>query len=110
MKFRSINDVEEHMIDLVNEINPRGVYEDLCREFHDYLHNRDYESVLRVFNYKQMIGDSNVASLCGFHRKDDYIRGVLNILKGDSQNAKDIRHAIKKCFGLDDAENTNNNQ
>ena len=110
MKFRRINDVEEHMIDLVNEINPRGVYEDLCREFHDYLHNRDYESVLRVFNYKQMIGDSNVASLCGFHRKDDYIRGVLNILKGDSQNAKDIRHAIKKCFGLDDAETTNNNQ
>ena len=102
MKFKNINEVEEHMLDLVNEINPRGMYEQLCREFHDYLQQRDYMAVLRVFNQKQMIGDSNVANLCGFHRKDDYIRGVLNILKGDSQAARDIRKAVKQCFGIDE--------
>ena len=102
MKFRSINDVEEHMVDLVREINPRGMYDDLCREFHIYLKNHDYMAVLRVFNYKQMLGDSNVASLCGFHRKDDYLRSVFNILKGDGPEAKAIRHAVKACFGLGD--------
>ena len=100
MKFRSINDVEVHMVDLVKEINPRGMYEDMCREFHLYLKNRDYGSVLRVFNYKQMIGDSNVASLCGFHRKDDYLRGVLNILKSGGPDADAIRQAVKESFGL----------
>lgn len=101
MKFRSINDVEEHMVDLVNEINPRGMYEQLCREFHEYQQQGNYMAVLRVFNYKQMLGDSNVAQLCGYHRKDDYIKGVLNILKGDSRNATDIRRAVKACFGID---------
>lgn len=101
MKFHSISDVEEHMLDLVKEINPRGMYEQLCREFHDYLQQGDYMAVLRVFNYKQMIGDSNVSQLCGFHRKDDYIKAVLNILKGDSANAADIRAAVKACFGID---------
>ena len=100
MKFHSIADVEEHMVDLVKEINPRGMYEQLCRDFHDYVQRRDYMAVLKVFNHKQMIGDSNVASLCGFHRKDDYIRGVLNILKSNSQEAVDIRNAVKDCFGI----------
>lgn len=102
MKFKNISDVEEHMVDLVNEINPRGMYEQLCRDFHDYLQRRDYMAVLRVYNQKQMLGDSNVASLCGYHRKDDYIRGVLNILKGDGPEAHNIRHAVKQCFGLTD--------
>ena len=87
MKFRSINDVEDHMVDLVKEINPRGMYDELCREFHLYVKNRDYDSVLRVFNYKQMLGDSNVAVLCGYRRKDDYLRGVLTILKDGGPEA-----------------------
>ena len=69
-----------------------GLYED---------HN-DYASILKVYNQKQMLSESNVATLCGFKSKDDYIRGVLNILKGNSENADAIRHAIKQCFGLED--------
>ena len=101
MKFRSINALEEHMVDLVNEINPRGMYEQLCREFHVYVQKDDYLSVLRVYNHKQMVGDSNVAALCGYHRKEDYLRGILNILKTNSPYSRDIRSAIKECFGLD---------
>ena len=102
MKFRTISALEEHMVDLVSEINPRDMYEDFCREFHEYLHQQgDYHGVLRVFNYKQMLGDSNVAALCGLNKKDDYIKTVLNILKGNSANAADIRAAVKACFGID---------
>jgi hypothetical protein len=49
-----------------------------------------------------MLVESNVAVLCGFKSKDDYIRGVLNILKGNSDNAHAIRRAIKQCFGLEE--------
>ncbi len=104
MKFRNISALEEHMIELVSEINPRGLYDQLCREFHYYEDNKDYASILRVYNEKQMIGNSNVAVLCGYKSKDDYVRGVLNILKGSSENAEAIRRTIKKCFGLTDEE------
>ena len=102
MKFTSINALENHMVELVSEINPRGLYDQLCREFHTYEDNGDYDSVLRVYNQKLMIGESNVATLCGYKSKDDYIRGVLNILKGGSREASAIRRAIKQCFGLEE--------
>ncbi len=102
MKFRTISALEEHMVELVSEINPRGMYDQLCREFHVYEDNDDYASILRVFNQKLMIGESNVAILCGYKSKDDYIRGVLNILKGGSREAAAIRTTIKQCFGLEE--------
>ena len=56
MKFRNISALEEHMVELVSEINPRGLYDQLCREFHTYEDNGDYASILRVYNQKLMIG------------------------------------------------------
>jgi len=100
-KFRNINALEDHMLDLVNEINPRGQYESLCRQFHKYVDGNDYANVLKVFNQKHILPDSNVAGLCGFQNKDAYIRGVLGILKSGGPNADAIRSAIKRCFGID---------
>lgn len=100
MKFRSISALEEHMTDLVNELNPRAQYEQLCRQFHRFVEQGNYMMVLRVFNQKQMIGESNVAALCGLKGKDDYVRTVLNILKRNDDNAAAIRDAIKQALGL----------
>lgn len=100
-RFHNINELEDHMVDLVNEINPRGMYEDLCKEFHDYIITNDYNSILKVYNQKQMLSDSNVAQLCGMDNKDDYIHCVLGILKENGRDAATIRKAIKYCFGID---------
>ena len=86
----------------MSEINPRGLYDQLCREFHVYEDNEDYPSILKVYNQKLMLGESNVAVLCGYKNRDDYVRGVLNILKGNSEHARAIRKAIKACFGLEE--------
>ena len=101
-KFRNISALEEHMVDLVSEINPRGLYDQLCREFHAYEDNEDYASILKVYNQKLMLGESNVATLCGYKSKDDYIRGVLNILKGNTEYSRAIRKAIKECFRIEE--------
>jgi len=100
-KFSNINALEEHMVDLVREINPRGMYDQLCRRFHSYEDEGDYAKILKVFNQKLMLGESNVAGLCGYKNKDAYIRGVLSILRGGSKEADAIRTAIKQCFGLE---------
>ena len=104
MKFTSINALENHMVELVSEINPRGLYDQLCREFHVYEDNNDYASILKVYNQKLMLIESNVAILCGYKNKDDYVRGVLNILKGGKESARAIRKAIKESFGLEENE------
>ena len=100
-RFRNISALEEHMVELVSEINPRGMYDQLCREFHVYEDNEDYASILKVYNQKLMLGESNVATLCGYKNKEDYIRGVLNILKSNNVESRNIRKAIKDCFGIE---------
>lgn len=95
MKFRTINALEDHMMDLVNELNPRGVYEDTCRRFHTLLHEGDYQGILKVFNHKPLLGDSGVAELLGYKSLDDYMRGVLGILKSDGPLSRAMREGIK---------------
>lgn len=99
-RFQNINALEEHISDLVNEINPRGMYETICRDFHSYINGNDYASVLKVFNEKSMLPESGVAKLCGMRNKEEYIRAVLNILKEDGNEATAIRLAVKRCFGI----------
>lgn len=102
MKFRNISALEDHMIDLVNEINPRGIYEMLCREFHVYVQKKDYDKVLKVYNQKLMLTQSGVSGLVGLKSREEYIKIVLKILKGNGREAAAIRKAIKQCFGLYD--------
>ncbi len=101
-RFRNINLLEEHITGLVNEINPRGIYEDLCREFHSYAENNDYRAILKVYNQKTMIQGSNVASLCGIKgSRDEYVKSIISILKSGGANADRIRRAITRVFGID---------
>lgn len=98
MKFRTINALEDHMLDLVNELAPRNMYENVCREFHSLLQHNDYMGVLKVFNHKKMISECEVATLCGLHSKEEYLRTVLNILKSDGPISRAMRAGIKAVF------------
>ena len=99
-KFRNINMFEQHIAELNKELNARGLYEKLCREFHSYVTDGDYAAVLKVFNQKSMIPLSNVASLCGLRGKDDYVRAIIAILREDGEPAQRIRKAVMDCFGI----------
>lgn len=98
-RFTSINALEDHMMSLVDEINPRGIYEQFCREFNRYLNEGDYRSVLRVYNQKSMVPGSNVGGLCGLKgSRDAYVDAIINILKTDRKEARQIRAAIRRAF------------
>lgn len=100
-KFANIHLLEEHMANLVVEINPRGLYEGFCREFRRYVDLGDYASVLKVYNQKSMVPGSNVAQMCGINGgKDGYVKAVLAILRENGKDAARMRHAIRECFGL----------
>lgn len=101
-RFTNINMLEEHIVSLVDEIRPRSLYEQLCREFRQYVETDDYASVLRVYNQKSMLPGCNVAGLCKFHNKEEYIQHIIDLLRTDAPEAERIRRAIKRCFQIDD--------
>ncbi len=99
-RFTNINQLENHISDLGREINPRGIYENLCREFRRYVRDNDYASVLRVYNRKTMLSESHAARLCGLKKddKDAIIRAVLDILRRNLEGAAILRKAIRQVF------------
>lgn len=97
-RFASIGKLEEHLEGLVDEINPRAIYEQFCRDFNRYVRDGDYASVLRVYNQKSMVGQSNVCSLTGCGDKQSYLTAVLNILKTDSAAAQRIRASLRQII------------
>ena len=101
-KFNNINALQQHIASLADELDPRGIYEGLCREFRGYISQGDYLSVLRVFNHKPMLADCGVAALCGITTKERYIRTVLRLLRGDDARARRIRNAVLRTLGYNE--------
>lgn len=102
-RFANIGQFEEHIAELGDEINPRGIYEQVCREFRRYIAEKDYMAVLRVYNRKTMISESHVAHLCGL-RSDSmeaYIGAVIDTLRRDRPEAPEIRAALRRAFNLE---------
>ena len=98
MRFRNINALEDHMAYLVNEIKPHAMYNAMCRDFRQLITTLNYNGVLKVFNYKQMIAASGLPQLLGLGGKDGYIKAVLKMLRDGGNDAKTLRDAIKACF------------
>ena len=98
MRFHNINALEDHMVELVNEINPRSIYEQTCRTFHELVQARDYDGILKVFNHKQLLAEVDAATLCGYTGREAYMRGVLGILKSDGPLSRQMRAGIKAIF------------
>ena len=101
-RFSDIAMLESHIMKLHDEIAPRKIYEEYCRQFRRYVEQNDYAGVLKVYNQKSMLPASNVAALCGLHNKDEYISAVIDLLRKPGEESQIIRKAVKHCFGLDD--------
>lgn len=102
-RFADIDELEQHFSALKNEINPRGIFMNLCRKFQQYANDGDYAGILCVYNKKSMISECNVAGLCGLSGKEQYIECILQILRLSGKGADKIRSAVTRCFGLDKA-------
>ena len=107
-KFTNINAFESHLDNLGRELNPRGMYEKLCREFNRLVAMDNYAGILKVFNQKSMLPVSNVSELCGLNgSKEAYINRIIAILHRDNPSSRRIRAAIVRCFGLHNPDNAN---
>lgn len=99
-----IETFEQHLSELLDEINTREIYESFCTEFRQYAEIGDYNAILKVYNQKSILPGCNVAQLCGFSGKEEYIEGILNVLRRNSKGAEDIRNAVRQCLCGDRSE------
>lgn len=97
-KFSCITALETHLRTLIHTLQPRKHYNRLREEFAIMVRENDYNGILRVFNHKPMLPDSGVPQLLGYHSKDEYIRGVLEVLAGESKEAQALRNIIMRCL------------
>ena len=100
----SIDTLQQHLSDLLVEIDAQATFDEFCRTFSQYEAAGDYNSILRVFNQKSMLTSSNVAQLCGYKNKDAYIAGIINVLRHESPAADAIRKAVRDILGADTIE------
>ncbi|MBO5780139.1 MAG: DUF4435 domain-containing protein, partial [Muribaculaceae bacterium] len=100
-RSNDIDSYEEHIRNLTAECDPRGVYEHLCDRFNTYIEERQYNNILRVYNQKAMLPNCGIVQMCGFANKDRYLRFILSILRENSQDAQEMRQAMRKVVGLE---------
>ena len=99
-RVKTIDELSNHINNLTADIDSKFVFKSICNEFRGFVRDKDYSSVLRVYNQKGMLPQSKVAQLCGLSGKEKYLSFVLSILKENKADAAYLRKAIKACFGL----------
>lgn len=97
-KFTCITALETHLRQLIKIINPRRHYNDLLHNFRLILDNEDYAVMLKYFNHKPLISECDVPPLLGYKNKDDYVGGVISILKGNGKESEKIRSEIRNAL------------
>lgn len=107
-KFKCITALETHINGLTAILQPREKYNQLMDSFHKMIKTRDYASILRVFNHKPMLSECGIVKALNYKSTDDYIAGVLSVLKEESKWADEIRKNIRACFVHDSSEEGNN--
>lgn len=99
IKAHTLSDLEHHLRSLPRQIDLRHEYETISAQFKGLLERQDMPGVLRVFNHKPMLPECGVVSLLGYGSKEDYITGVLDVLKRDGNDASGLRRAIRSIYG-----------
>lgn len=99
-KITSKEELSEHIMTLQEEIDVKELYDRLKQKFSVYIENRDYKMILRVYNQKGILGQSRLCNLLGINNKASYLNLIISILKEDTEEAENIRTAIKQSLGL----------
>lgn len=104
-RFTCITALETHLRSLERKLEPRKHYNRLREEFSAMIRDNDYEGILRVFNHKPMLPDSGIHQLLGYRSKEDYIAGVLDVLKSSRREGKQLREIFRHCLHAPTPEN-----
>jgi predicted ATPase len=99
LKLNSLEELTEHVENIYETIHVEAIYSELKKQFTHYVETGNYQEILRVYNQKGMLPQSQLCKICGISNKENYLNMILSILKEDKEDAQTIRTAIKECLG-----------
>ena len=88
-KMSTVDELTEHVESIHNTVHVDEIYAGIKEKFIRFAETGDYKNILRVYNQKGMLPQSQ---LC-------YLNLVLSILKENKEDAIVIRTSIKECLG-----------
>lgn len=101
-RFKSIEELEEHIRELPSILKPEQIYSSILDEFIRIFKTQDYSGVLKVFNHKPMLSASGVASHLGYPNTHSYIKDILASMKFDNHKGPKLRACFRNAFLLKD--------
>lgn len=99
LKLNSVEELTEHVENIYETIHVETIYNELKKQFTLYAETGNYQEILRVYNQKGMLPQSQLCKICGINNKESYLNLILSILKENKEDAQTIRTAIKECLG-----------
>lgn len=92
---KNIGSVISEIDSLYTAIDKQAIYDETKTEFEKVVANKNYNSVLRLFNLKNaLIPQSKACELTGIRNKEEYLNLVITLLKRNDATSSIIRSAI----------------
>jgi len=92
---KTIAEFESSLSTFWEEFNVRDIYNEVLSEFQQLIDNTDYDGILKVFNNKGIIANSQVVPLCDLNTKNDaYLNYIISLLKKNNDGSERIKQAI----------------
>jgi ABC-type dipeptide/oligopeptide/nickel transport system ATPase subunit len=94
-EVKSILEFKTSLTSFWTDFNVEDIYDKVLSEFKKIIDLRDYETILKVFNNKGIVSNSQVVTLCDLNTKNDaYLNYVIGLLKQKSNSSDKIKEAI----------------
>ncbi len=99
-KITNVEELAEHIDGLKEAIHVEEIYHTISKDFQSYKENKDYPSILRVYNQKGVLPQSRLCNLLGINNKESYLNLILSILKENREDAILIREVLQSAIGI----------
>ena len=98
-KITTVEQLTEHVESIRETVHVDDIYTGIKEKFIQYAGTGDYKNILRVYNQKGMLPQSQLCKYCGISNKESYLNLILSILRENKEDADVIRTSIKECLG-----------
>lgn len=79
-----------------SNIDKQKIFNDIQTKFKEILNNKDYDSILRVFNLKNaLIPESKVCTLTTLNSRESYLKLIISLLKKGNTISNKIADSIE---------------
>jgi ABC-type cobalamin/Fe3+-siderophores transport system ATPase subunit len=92
---KTIDDLENELTQFFITFKIKDIYTEVLNYFQELIDNKNYNEILKIFNNKGLVHNSQVIALCDLNTKNDaYLNYIIGILKLNNEKATRIKQAI----------------